>query len=268
MPRDKSGAESAAGAGLVSVSTTGVPDGVLVLVKDEMRFVRLQKNIGVGAKLLEQNAPRRCTRLMVTLTYRDGGDWCSDHMSTYVRHVREWLARKGHKLAYVWVAETQERGAIHYHVIFWMPKGITMPKADKRGWWPHGMSKTEVARKPVGYLISYAKKLASKDGLPKGARIYGVGGLARPGRCVRRWINWPSFIQARASVADSYGRQAGGGWVNRVTGEWWPSEYGLCLSTRRQTVIKRLHDHGRPVANVAGPFNWLHQRGGVDAAFH
>jgi hypothetical protein len=249
---------SGAAAGLVSVSTsdTGVLAGIVVC-KDEARFTRLQKNIGIAAKLHMLDLPRKANVCMVTCTYRDGNDWRPYHVTVYLKAVREWFKRKtGKLLQYVWVAETQERGAIHYHAIFWLPRGLTMPKADKRGWWSHGMTNTLRATKPVGYLMSYAKKLASKKGIPHGARIYGVGGLPLASRCIRRWINWPSFVQARAAVTDVFAPAPGGGWCDRATGEWWPSEYGLAYSTPRSTALVRLHDHGRPLANVAGPYSW------------
>ena len=232
-----------------------------MICKEESRFVRLQKNIGMAAKLhMLDLQGRRINAVMVTLTYRGVDDWRPRHVADYLAAVRKWHKRlTGNALRYVWVGETQERGALHYHVIFWLPRGVTMPKADKRGWWPHGMSNTLKATSPVAYLVSYAKKLASKKGIPHGARIYGVGGLPCTSRNVRRWVNWPAFVQARAAVTDSFKPQVGGGWVNRVTGEWWPPEFGLSYTTPRHTVVKRLHDHGRPIAHVVGPYNWLRE---------
>lgn len=259
---------SAAGAGLVSVSTTHTglisPVGPLgampVLIEKELaRFTRLQKNVGIAAKLhmLDVQPGLRVNVVMVTTTYRNGDDWRSTHQTAFITLVRNWYKRlTGEKLSYVWVAETQERGAIHYHCIFWLRKGVTMPKADKRGWWPHGMTNTLKSTAPVAYLMSYAKKLKSKKDLPHGARIYGIGGLSKERTCVRRWINWPSFIQARAAVTDSYSRQVGGGWLNRSSGEWFPSEYAVSFTTKRTTCLVRVHDHGRPMQNVVGPYCW------------
>jgi hypothetical protein len=258
------GAESAKRSGLVTESTTHMREP-LALERDQLRFSRLRKNIGIAAKLHGQSAPPGTRSVMVTLTYADGDGWRPDHVRNYLTHVRNWLKRlSGRALAYLWVAEVQtERQArdggqcMHYHVLFWLPRGITMPKADKRGWWPHGMSKTERVRKnAVAYVMKYASKFESKEGVPHGARIYGVGGLDAADRGIRRWANWPSFVQARASVSDSFGPEVGGGWCNRATGEWWPAEWGLVLATKKHTVITRLHDHGRPVANVVGPYSW------------
>lgn len=256
-----SGEAPRSGAGLVPESTTPTGVNVLQICKADARFTRLQKNIGVAAKLLNMHHQgKRVNAVMVTLTYRGVDDWRNWHMTRYIDAVRVWFKRLtgGTKpLQYVWVGETQERGALHYHVIFWLPKGVTMPKADKRGWWPHGMTNTLKANKPVGYLTSYVKKLASKKGIPHGARIYGVGGLPPADRDVRRWINWPAFVQARASVEDKWRPAKGGGWLQCATGEIWPSEYGLSFATPRHTVVVRLHDHGRPLGSP-GPFCWLH----------
>ena len=266
-------AGSAVGAGLVSVSTTHTgysepsfyPVGPLgrlpILVEKELaRFSRLQKNVGMAAKLhmLDVLPGSRQNVVMVTTTYRDGGDWRPVHQTAFITQVRNWYKRlTGDKLRYVWVAETQERGAIHYHCIFWLRKGVTMPKADKKGWWPHGMTNTIKSTAPVAYLMSYAKKIKSKKDLPHGARIYGVGGLPPACRRVRRWVNWPSFVQARAAVTDNFSRQVGGGWVNRASGEWFPSEYAIAYNTKRTTCLVRIHDHGRPIQDVRGPYSWI-----------
>jgi hypothetical protein len=261
-------AGSAEGAGLVSVSTTQKPLDVLCIDKDESRFVRLQKNVGVAAKLhLLELRGQPLNVVMVTPTYRPGVHWEPAHLASYTDHVRKWYYGKtGEKLRYVWVAEVQDgkrredgvgRGVIHYHAIFFLCKGLTMPKADKQGWWPHGMTNTMRCTNPVAYVMSYAKKQANVGGLPKGARRYGIGGLERSSCAIRRWINWPGFVQARASVHDDFRRAEGGGWVNRATGEWWPSEYGLLFRTRGHIVVVRLRDHGRPLANVCGPFSWV-----------
>ena len=234
-----------------------------------MRLSRLRKNVGMAAKLHNMAADRRGQVVMVTLTYRTTEQWQPDHVKAYLQAVRKWFARltgRARHLAYVWVAELQERGAMHYHVVFWLPKGVTMPKADKRGWWPHGMTNTLRAKKPVAYVMKYATKFDSKSGLPKGARIYGVGGLDDGARRVRRWLNWPAFVQARASVADAFARAPGGGWTDLSTGEWFPSEWKPAALWRLGArFLERVHDHGRPVADVAGPYNWIHERGGVAA---
>jgi len=248
-------------AGLVSVSTThtGLPE-TLKVEHDEARWVRLQKAVGVAAKLHHmetQGGGWQC--LFVTLTYRNGDDWRGTHMTRYLTAVRNHHRRKtGHGLRYVWVGETQERGAIHYHLIFWVRRSYFMPKADARGWWPHGMTNTQKARHlggSVAYLMAYIKKQKSKEGLPHGARIFGVGGLSDVGRRVRRWIHFPAFVQARADVATDVTRATGGGWI--VAGVRYLSEWGVSAIGRGYTRLLRLRAYPPTGIQPVGPYSFI-----------
>lgn len=229
------------------------------LEHDALRYARLRRNVGVAAKLhsVSITGGRRFHNFaMVTLTY-ERDTWQGTHMAAYIDHVRKWLFRRcGQKLRYIWVAEMQKRGVIHYHVLYFLPKGITMPKADKQGWWPHGSTRTERAVAPVQYVMKYASKFESKEGFPKGARSYAVGGLDETSVRSRRWFNLPAFIKARASINDCWQRSVGGGWLERSTGQIWPSEWGVCLVTKAKLHIVRLFNHGRPL-DVGGPFSWI-----------
>ncbi|RJG00957.1 rolling circle replication-associated protein [Noviherbaspirillum sedimenti] len=223
-----------------------------------LRHARLFRNVGVAAKLhsVSITGKKHFNVVMVTLTY-ERDTWEDTHMAGYISCVRMWMKRRtGQPLRYIWVAEMQKRGVIHYHALFFMPKGITMPKADKQGWWKHGSTKTERAAAPVRYVMKYASKFDSKNGFPKGARTYGVGGLDQTACNSRRWFNLPAFIKARASISDKWERAVGGGWLERATGKVWPSEWGVCLVTKLKISIVRLYDHGRPL-DVGGPFEWL-----------
>lgn len=253
---------SAEGAGLVSVSTThaGCPE-TLSVDRDEARFVRLQKGVGVAAKLqCQETAGRGYQVLFVTLTYHHGDDWRGDHVGRYLTLLRNDYKRKtGDSLRYVWVGETQERGVIHYHVIFWVLRTYWMPKADKRGWWPHGMTKTERARLEGGsvvYLMGYIKKQKSKEGLPHGARIFGVGGLSAAARCVRRWVHLPRFLQARYDCRATVRRATGGGWVDG-DGTRWASEWGISAVGNGYTKLVRLRTYSPTGIEPDGPFTWL-----------
>lgn len=228
------------------------------------RHARLYRNVGVAAKLHSLSISSKKTHnvVMVTPTYAKD-TWQPSHIRDYIQCVRVWMKRRtGQPLRYIWVAEIQNknnRGVIHYHALFFMPKGITMPKADKQGWWPHGSTRTEKAVAPVRYVMKYASKFDSKKGFPKGARTYGIGGLDKTFSRTRRWFNLPAFVKARASISDQWERAVGGGWLDRATGEVWPSEWGLCLVTKLKVAIVRLHDHGRPL-DVAGPFEWIDRK--------
>ena len=157
---------------------------------------------------------------MVTLTYRPDVDWSPRQVSNYLKCVREWARRKGIFIHYVWVLELTKRGRPHYHVLFWLPKGVSMPKADKQGWWKHGMTRSEWAYSPVGYLCKYTSKgidFNSWGKLPRGGRMYGHGGYTPSMRITRAWRVAPAWVRELIDEMDGV-RRVGCYWVNRVSG--------------------------------------------------
>lgn len=132
------GARLAGGsAGLVSLKTSDTPDLSEVPIDQvQARITRLRRSVTVGARLIQDSVGWLGFKpAMLTLTYRDIDGFKPLHISVLIKHIRQWLARRGHVLRYVWVAELQMRGALHYHVVTWLPRGLTLPKPDKQGWW-------------------------------------------------------------------------------------------------------------------------------------
>ena len=257
---------SAAGAGLVhsATSDTGSTDkafraergarraesaygtrpaiaGAIEIDPHAVRLRRLKKNVITSARLHEQELQgRRYKAAMVTLTYRDDVEWTPKQVTGYLKAVREWYRRKhGQALRYVWVLELTKRGRPHYHVLFWLPKGVSMPKADKRGWWPWGFTKTEWARRPVGYLAKYASKGDAERMPPKGARLYGVGGLQLLSRLERAWWNLPLCVREWGTPLDRWRRATGGGWLCRASGEWRPSQWAVVFLGGRVFAVPK-----------------------------
>lgn len=125
---------------------------------------------------------------MITLTYRATSDieqeipevglksrWRPNHIRTFMRALRRNM--KDRLLAYVWVAELQKRGEVHYHILLLVRKGTYIPYPD-RSWWPHGYSKIETARSRW-YILKYCSKSAFKTGdtwkdFPQGLRLFAV----------------------------------------------------------------------------------------------
>lgn len=142
-----------------------------------------------------------------TLTYRANTKGDPRDVSVTLKHVREWLRAQGLPMCpYLWVAELQKRGALHYHAMIWLPRGLHLPKLDRCGWWKHGMTKVETARNPVGYLVKYASKFRAEDiaRFRKGTRLYGYGGLVPEAqRSVReaRWPRWARTVREEQSTA-------------------------------------------------------------------
>ena len=219
----KSGSGASEASGLVSILTSDTDYQLQLPCPEYLRLKRLQKSVRESAEVIQetlQNARVKYKAHMVTLTYRDDVDWSPRQVSNYLKCVREWARRKAIFLHYVWVLELTKRGRPHYHVLFWLPRGISMPKADKQGWWRHGMTNTVPARSPVGYLCKYTSKGIDFDSwgkLPRGGRLYGHGGFTPSMRITRVWRLAPSWVRELIDEVDGV-RKVGCYWVNRVSG--------------------------------------------------
>lgn len=190
---------------------------------------------------------------MVTLTYRPGVQWSPGHVRMLSTHMREWLKRRGVVFRFVWVAELQQRGAVHYHILVLLPKGLTMPKPDKQGWWPHGSTRIEWARCAGGYLAKYASK-ADGGFFPKGCRIHGSGGLEGDYLHLSRWWKRPKYVreafpEARHKVVrpsaripwvdDDTGQIYSSGWLNLDTGQHVQSDWFFAGFIRQGVYVLR-----------------------------
>lgn len=220
----------------------------------------MRRSVGFAARAHDawKQAPgfRAGEVIMITLTYQRGEDWQPNDLRACLDRLRKWFAEFGHgTMRYVWVAELQKRGALHYHVCVWVPRGLRLPLVDVRGWWPHGASNTERAKRPVPYLLKYVSKGGKGAArLPDGARMCGSGGLAYEARRARRWLGLPGFVRARADIHDDWTRVRGGGWSD-PDGVCIPSEYARAHRAGAWGAV-RVADYGRPFL-AAGPFSWL-----------
>lgn len=175
----------------------------------------------------------------VTLTYRPGVEWQPKHITQTLKCLRAWCDRQNVACRYVWVAEVQERRqaregghCLHYHVLIFLPRHLTLPKFDKRGWWSHGLTQTVHARKPVSYMAKYASKGCGNVKLPRGARLHGCGGLSLCSRLERAWWMCPAYVRDMWSDSALKPQRApGGGWVAKATGEWMPALYTIISYT-------------------------------------
>lgn len=244
--------------GLVHTSTSDTPPlsapvGGVEILPSESRLKRMRQGVITSARLHDEDCQRggyRTFAAMVTLTYAPGSDYSARHVTEYLKRARQWLKRRGHSSRYVWVLELTKAGRPHYHVLWWLPRGVRLPKPDKAGWWPHGSSKIEGARRPVGYLAKYASKLAGDAqgamkeearGLPKGARMHGVGGLTASSAQERRWWLSPVWVKRSWPTFDSDVRPApGGGWCSRAHGEWKSSPWRVLIVGGRIFAVPAL----------------------------
>lgn len=215
-------APGGAAAGLVYSQTSGTsPQAPLRVDRQASRVKRLRCSVLTAARLHVQERPRWRV-CMVTLTYRDDVQWAPGQVSGLVRHIRQYLARKGVEMRHVWVQEFTKRGRPHYHMLLWLPLGITLPKPDKRGWWSCGFTKIEWARNAVGYIAKYASKGDSLVQPSKGARMHGNGGLTGDALLEQRWWKLPGWLRGDVKPSDRVRRAqagTGGGYVHPDTGE-------------------------------------------------
>lgn len=184
----------------------------------DRRIARMRRAVWGSAHWLQRGARSKARCWFVTLTYRPGREWASWHVSGYIEALRKWCKKREATFRYVWVAELQGRGAMHYHVAVWLPSGLSLPLPDKSRMWDHGMSNRAIAIAPIGYLMKYVSKGDTPmHHFPKGARIYGTGGLCADGRATRQWLNLPEWAKRVHGVGELQRFQ--GRLVVRGTGE-------------------------------------------------
>lgn len=182
----------------------------------------------------------RWTGAFITLTYRDRGGWRPGDMRLFMDAASEFGRRRGVRLRYVWVAELQQRGAVHYHLVVWWParlgSSFKLPKPDDAGWWPHGMSNIRRLRSGgEAYLAKYVSK-GDVGAFPRGLRLYGmdrhgVDALAVHRACLPRWV--------ADGTAGRVDRVSFLGWVSRATGEIFRSRLRLVRERAGSGVVWR-----------------------------
>lgn len=177
------------------------------------RIKRLRHSVWLGGYLHNMVAPghRGDQPWFVTLTYRGVDDWQPNHIAQATERYRRWCIRNGHRCRYVWVAELQQRGAVHYHLMCWLPRGVRMPKWDcptmHKGrecipFWVHGMANRQRAKQGIAYLMKYLSKMGKYHTFPKGCRTHSTAGLDEHGRLVRQWSNLPYWLKCQYGVGD------------------------------------------------------------------
>lgn len=243
---ERSEERSATGAGspgLVSLRTSRSQCGActeetslcprqVTVQRHEGRLKRMRRSVELSAELIQTEIMQpyggsRWYAAMITATYAPGFEWNPKHISKLVKNAKDWCARRDIPFRYVWVLELTKVGRPHYHLLVWLPLGVTLPKPDVRGWWPYGFTKIERARRPVGYLVKYASKGIDGGQLPKGARLSGSGGLSRSSRLERAWWLCPQWVREIFQAREKPQRAVGGGWLSRITGAFEPARWRL-----------------------------------------
>ena len=232
------------GLGLVPSSTSDTRTISVELDKDAIRAHRLKKSVITGARLHDQEATKGSTRgawYMLTTTYASASRASPRDISELLKRVRGYFNRatragryNGTRFRYLWVLELTKALKPHYHVLLWVPRGVFIPHVDRKGWWPHGLTKFEKARNAVGYLAKYASKFcaAAAGALPKGFRTHAVGGLGDESKRELRW--WKSPAEAREALGAAADiRKVLGGYADKLTGVFWPSPWRVFFMNGR-----------------------------------
>ncbi len=245
---------SGASPGLVSYKTSG-QQALVSFSPSEValrRIAGLKRSVWSAGHLHGIAEPGHFASVcwFVTLTYVGVDDWRPQHIAKSVRQFRRWCKAQGVSCRYVWVAELQSRGAVHYHLLAWLPRGVAMPHWDlerRRGaWWPHGMTNTQPAKAGVGYLMKYLSKLGQFHRFPRGLRLYGMGGLSAMGREVRTWLNLPEWAKLEHGVGEL--KRLGSRLAVRSTGELLPTPWKMeripdgLRATLTRELPPRFHD--------------------------
>jgi hypothetical protein len=248
--RARAARSAARASGFTTDSTSHTQAGAKLLDTRSLRLKKMRYNVIACANLLDLDARRGGFRVKVallTLTYKLVSDPRPDDISRFCNAMRMWMSRREEIARYVWVGELQERGALHYHIVVWLRHGIKLPKPDKervdpRGrliaaWWPHGRSNIKEARSPVGYIAKYAGKLKTKLGnggfaIPRGFRLFNRGGLDREDRIRMAWANLPGWLRERVTPDERCKRIPGGGFISRLTHDFWPSPWKISSVVR------------------------------------
>jgi len=131
-------------AGLASTELVCIGTSTTLSVDSQASRIRLmRRGVFTTARVLEETFQREGNlyrKAFITLTYREGVAWSPRHVTDTLQCYDAWARRRAIRLVYVRVAELQQRGAIHYHIFIWLPRGLTPPMPDKQGWWKHGSS--------------------------------------------------------------------------------------------------------------------------------
>lgn len=227
---------------MLSISTSPVMSRPTLSGASTARFAELVRKIGTSPSLSSKkrrNSARKKLNSVIkeqrrqaktadlravalTLTYRESADFLPKHISSFLDRLRRALKRMGYSLLYAWVLERASR--LHYHLVLWLPRGYRLDAAQLTRWWPWGSNWVEACRS-IGAWGRYLVKFECMASLPKGARIYGFGGLDEVGRLATSRSTLPLWLLKFLPPGRSAYRHPKCGWVDRTTGENYHSPY-------------------------------------------
>ncbi|NKA35782.1 inovirus Gp2 family protein [Ralstonia solanacearum] len=175
----------------------------------------------------------RLRAVVLTLTFANDASFSPRHISAFLACVRQMLKRRGHVLPYAWVLERAAR--LHYHLVLWLPRDISLDRERLKKWWPWGSTWTQGCRS-VKAWGRYMAKLGGMAFLPKGARVFGYGGLDASGKRAVQRVALPQWLRSLVPIDARVRAFPSGGWVDADTGEHYRSPY---VWTPRGCVMRK-----------------------------
>lgn len=222
---------------MLSSSSVVVPSAITAA--SVSRFSKLVKKIGTSPSSIADEIRQRKARkkkssqvlkeinkytgalgmrpISITLTYRDNADYSSKHISAFIDKCRRWAKQKGYPLPYIWALESA--GRLHYHCTVWLPVSLKVDLAKLEKWWKWGttwIQECRCIRRWGSYITKFNDPATS---LPKGARLFGYGGVDSATKQKIARGSWPVWLRDAIPIGEHAKRLKGGGWVNLETGE-------------------------------------------------
>lgn len=186
-------------------------------LKHKKRIQRLKRKLSAFVKEHGRMAKKHgLYAVALTLTYRPGDEPSGKHVSSLLDKLRAKLKRMSKPLLYVWTLERS--AAYHYHLMIWLPRGIRLEQKQLTRWWTHGFSDAEACRSTFRWA-KYIGKSETKEGVAKGLRLFGAGGLDMEGEDAMRFAGLPRWLQCVLPVLSRPKRIPRVGWVDILTGE-------------------------------------------------
>jgi len=194
--------------------------GALTKYSQYNRPVYIYSNPGQEPRLMNPNTPRqdsaisrtrytlyhliRCNQekvnIFVTLTYKENVLDLKRAKNDYKLFIKRLNYEVGENCRYVCVPERQERGAVHFHCLFF---GLPFrPLKVFKDLWPHGDARFERS-KQLRSIASYVAKYVTKHSFdfPKGTRIIMRSrNLVIPKIIIEGLQEWPDVIDYRKPV--------------------------------------------------------------------
>jgi hypothetical protein len=261
IPRELRREVTRAKPGQTVIDTASLSVGGSLRELNNRRRIRRMRRVVISsadaARSVLETSGFRYQAWFVTLTYRSDGLWTGKHISDYLRRVRNRAADEGVSLRYQWVLELTKRGRPHYHVIWWVPYGYKLEKADQVGDWRWGFTNTALSIRPVGYVVKYASKggdSCQSGSIPKGARLFGVGGGNGVEKHIAHRAGLPMWLESQLHEEDRARRVPRLGWVGTVSGQvfaspfrvgWHRDNFGVVIVT-----ITRVSDETQGEVNA------------------